>query len=162
MKTERIKALLFCLPLLASLTTTGCNIGQSLYYGADNIASNLRTNQSKWQNNQPERYQFKLSRSCLCDDQDNEDLIVTVENQTIIKAIDAATLQEVDLSEKSDITSIDGIFQKISSELNRNAHQVEVKFNNELGYPEQLWVDVKRQTPNDEYAISVYSLVTLE
>jgi hypothetical protein len=143
-------------------TLTQNEIDQYLQIGGNNVQSraDFDTNQSKWENAQPEKYSFTLQRSGFIagDARKSVDLIIKGD-----KVIDArfSDGSKAIVPEYNQL-SINDLFITIGNALDNNAAKVQIKYNAETGIPESIFIDRSEQIADEELFLAISNFKNLD
>lgn len=143
----RVKLLFLLLPLVA-----GCVIFSS----KPDPQTELDENRSTWDAAGVADYRMRFQRLCLfCDVQILSPVRITVLAGAIDEIIDAETGEPVDEAVEGAFLTIDQIFDVIQEAINQNAVEIDVRYNDRLGYPTDVQIDLSRALINDDAQFEV-------
>ncbi len=125
---------------------------------SQNDSQQLKTNQRLWNQKNISNYRYTLSRSCFCTAEARGPVIIEVRNGRTTSVTSVATGQPVnpELFQKYD--TVPRLFNLIKDAINRNAYNLDVKYNPTLGYPTQINIDYKSQVADEEEYLTIENL----
>jgi len=141
---------------LATLAPVSCGI-----LDADTSPrEELRTAERRWYEQGIERYQYTYQRTgCECLPEWTRPFVIQVERDVVVSAIDAQT--RTPAPEWFRPMTIADLFRLIDEALNLRAHELNVTYDSQLGYPTFIAVDYDRQVGDDEFTIHARSLIVM-
>ena len=139
--------------VLAALTflLSACTV-----LGIDSTEGELKDQQKRWQALNLNDYTFEFQRSCFCGGPHGF-LRVTVASDRIVAVVDSETGQPPQNLFPGWVGTVDEIFQELIEDA-RDAHKVEVSFNDDLHYPTRASVDRIKHAIDDEYSLTLRNL----
>lgn len=144
MKTNmvRLAALAF-----AMFTLTSCS---SMVSPSEKLAGA----RARWAQRAPASYSITMRRGCECLPETVGPATVTVSNGAISVHYTAtgAAVPKVYVGVFPDV---EGLFDLIESAQKNNYDEVDVEYDQELGYPKTISIDINKQTIDDEFGIYV-------
>jgi hypothetical protein len=110
-----------------------------------------------WQNHHPHDYQFVWQRTCFCLPDAVQPIRVTVHNDVIVAATDAAGAAVPD-SVRSGLLTIDGLYQRV---LDGERAGAKVRFDSTgAGVPGQIYIDPNPRVADDEFRVTITQFTT--
>lgn len=122
----------------------------------------FRTNQKLWQEQNVENYSFEFSKLCYCGGLFNPATIV-VKADTIYAVLNSVTGESLRDPQTDELVlqqypesfqTINDLFEVIEN-AREIADKLNVKYNQQLGYPEHIEIDYIKQAIDDEVAYRV-------
>ena len=152
----------FAVGLLIMLYLPGC----SLFEDRDSLEeSNYQLNYKKWQHKKVADYTIVINRQCYCPASYFPAKVV-VRNDTVSQVFDADTnnpvpedsLGSVELRYADIYPTIDQLFNLVNEAINREVNRLHVRYNNEYGYPKDVYIDYDANIADEEigYTVSAY------
>ncbi len=108
-----------------------------------------------WETQRLTDYAFDVSRVCYC--QFRGDVRVTVKDGVITGVTELAS--EV-ARDPDTFRTIDGLFDLVQDAYDRDAHEVQVDFDPDRGYPTRIWIDYVEMMMDEEMGFTLLSDVT--
>ena len=108
-----------------------------------------------WEAQRLTDYTFDVSRVCYC--QFMGDVRVTVQGGVITGVTELAS--EV-ARDPETFRTIDGLFDLVQDAYDRDAHEVQVDFDPDRGYPTRIWIDYVEMMMDEEMGFTLLSDVT--
>ena len=99
-------------------------------------------------------YTFDVTKVCYC--QSVGDVRVTVKGGVITGVTELAS--EV-ARDPETFRTIDGLFDLVQDAYERDAHEVQVEFDPNRGYPTRIWIDYGRMIADEEMGFTLLSEV---
>lgn len=123
-------------------------------------ASALEANMNKWQEAQWHSYSYVVQRECFCLPEFRKATRVTVENDKVVAASFVGEEDEA-VSEQvlTGLSTIEGWFNVIDRAVTNKADRLDVIYHQELGYPEEISIDMHPRIADDEQKIVISELV---
>ena len=108
-----------------------------------------------WEAQRLTDYTFDVSRVCYC--QFMGDVRVTVQGGVITGVTELASVVARD---PETFRTIDGLFDLVQDAYDRDAHEVQVDFDPDRGYPTRIWIDYVEMMMDEEMGFTLLSDVT--
>lgn len=144
------------LPLLALLFATACSLGGDEDFSRLGYEDAL----AKWNQAGPASYSFVLTQACTCPGPKTAVRIVVrnkvVESRTVI-----ATDTPVDPSSAAQFPDVPGLFARIDRMLKEDYASLQVRYDDGLGFPAEIFFDPSYQQANDTEAYVVTGFTPL-
>lgn len=151
----RIKPLLVLLPLLV-----GCVIFSSI---EEDVQGEFDVNRALWDAAAISDYSMTFQRLCrFCGVEFAIPVRITVRGDTIYEVTDLDTGTPVAQPVTGAFLTIDGVFDVIRDAIDQNAVEIDVSYNNMLGYPTDVAIDLSRSMFNDETQFQIREFAELE
>ena len=117
--------------------------------------NHLGEQRALWASQDLTDYTFDVSRVCYC--QFMGDVRVTVQSGVITGVTELAS--EV-ARDPETFRTIDGLFDLVQDAYDRDAHEVQVDFDPDRGYPTRIWIDYVEMMADEEMGFTLLSDVT--
>jgi hypothetical protein len=143
----RMKLLYLLLPVLA-----GCKIFES----KPDPQTELDEHRAVWDAAGVADYRMRFQRLCLfCDVQFLTPVRITVLADTIDQINDLETGDPIEETVEGAFLTIDEIFDVIQDAIDENAVEIDVRYEDHLGYPTDVQIDLSRALINDDAQFEV-------
>jgi len=123
-------------------------------------ANEISEARQKWESLGYDSYSFNYRQSCFCIWGGVEFKIRVNENK-IADVVDIAGNVIVDTSDYKYLYTIDQLFNYLENASKQNPAQLDYSFHQQLGYPQNVFVDYNKQMVDEEFGFTVDSLVAL-
>ncbi|MGE0158041.1 MAG: DUF6174 domain-containing protein [Gemmatimonadales bacterium] len=145
--TTSMKSLLV---VLAGLVATACSD-----LGVDvRSLTELERAERKWERFGPESYVYAVERLCFCPTESMGPVRVRVTPGTVLRTY-VATGDPVPESYEWLFPTVDGLFDILRQAYADEAHDVEVSYDEDLGYPTDFFIDYEEQVADEELGMRV-------
>lgn len=125
-------------------------------------ADSLRVGMQRWAERAPSSYQIVLQRSyCECLPEWLIPVRVTVRDREVHSVINVETGDPV-TTDLYHAMTVEQLFAVVADALDQNAHRVIVEYDQEWGYPRDIYIDYDREMVDDELSITAQDLVPAE
>jgi hypothetical protein len=126
----------------------------------EQIRKKLDTMQNQWQSQGLENYRFQFQWVCFCPAEYREPVWVTVieEEITSVKAVDSNL--ETNLPDKKEYYTINELFDFIGEGVEKNAHEVQVTYDDAMGYPVSAYIDYEVDIEDEERGFDILKFET--
>ena len=114
------------------------------------VNRSLTEQRALWVSEDLADYSFDVSRVCYC--QFVGDVRVTVKNRVIT---DVTELASEIARDPDNFRTINGLFDLIQDAYNQNAHEVQVEFHPNRGYPTRIWIDYVLMMADEEMGFTL-------
>ena len=143
------------IPLL--VVFSGCFVGDILGGGNQ---SELDENRDKWRDAAIASYTFRQDRSCFCGFAGPAD--VTVMNGEIV-SVRSFWPEPTDVAPDNFnvFDTIDGLFNMVDDAIDRNAHSLDVTYDEQLGFPTIIAIDFLENAIDDEITVTATGLTPI-
>jgi hypothetical protein len=129
--------------------------------GPDDTAA-LRQGMLRWAARAPSSYEIVLRRTgCECTPAMLATVRVTVRDGEVQAVIDIQTGEPV-TTELYHAMTVEQLFAVVSDALDQNAYSVAVEYDDDWGYPRDIYIDYDREMVDDELSITAQDLVPVE
>jgi hypothetical protein len=142
------------LPLVLALAAaaTACGI---LDPNSD-VENKLNDEYAKWLAKGPATYEYRLTQICFCAPDYTKTFLVRVSNGTVVDTRDATTGAPPPAQYQS--RTVPDLFAVIHDAIGRDADQIDVDYDPELGYPTRIAVDYVKQAADEEIELRAEGL----
>ncbi len=110
-----------------------------------------------WEAQSLDDYTYDVQRVCFCPLREGVQL--TVVDGVVAGATDLTTEEVLEPSEVQWYVTIDGLFDLLQDAYDRNAHQVDVDFDANRGYPTRIFIDYSEMIADEELGFTLLSEV---
>jgi hypothetical protein len=114
----------------------------------------------RWASQGISSYQFKVSRLCFCAPDARRPLLVVVQRGQVSSMTDAETGAAFTGDPFMPVT-VDGLFAAIDDAIERDADQIDVRYDPQLGYPLEIAIDYSQQMADEEVTYFASDLVPI-
>ena len=122
----------------------------------------LRQGMLRWAARAPSSYELVLRRTgCECTPAMLATVRITVRDRDVQAVIDVDTGDPV-TTELYHALTVEQLFAVVSDALNQNAHSVTVEYDDDWGYPRDIYIDYDREMVDDELSITAQDLVPVD
>lgn len=141
---SRLRLLVVGILFSSALLASNCG-------GSDGEArETLEANRDKWFSNMFFHYQFEFRQLCMACGNTYEPSIVEVWNGLQVAATYKDTQEPVGVENLNEFLPIEDLFARALDALDRHADVVDVTYDPELGYPQEIHVDWDETAIDDE------------
>lgn len=116
---------------------------------------------NKWTAADTGNYTFEYRRLCFCPQEFNDPMMVNIVNDSVLSAISLATNLPVIDDVRDTINSVEGMFDLLQEAIDTRANTITVNYNDELGYPESIYIDYDEAVADEELSFTADNLVLL-
>jgi hypothetical protein len=113
--------------------------------------NDLAEARERWERHGQGNYQFIWRQSCYCLVEAVQPIYITVQANEIASAVYVSDQQPVSDSVRSDLLTIDGLFDEIEEAIGQDPDHLAVDYDAELGYPRSISIDYRSAISDDEY-----------
>lgn len=117
--------------------------------------------QQKWQASSWNDYHFVVQRKCFCYVDYTREMIVQVNDGRVVSAKYTDTKEPVDKNILTDIHTINEWFDVINEAQARQADRLKVYFNEKVGNPSRIMIDMRTDRADDEQAVVISNIEQL-
>lgn len=110
----------------------------------------LSENRSKWASKGIKNYRYKFEWRCYCAPEHVAPVIISIRNGSLYSVASAKDGAPVNRSRYDNYRTIDELFDLIQDGITKQAHQIRVSYDPELGYPASAYIDYKEQMADEE------------
>lgn len=122
----------------------------------------LRQGMLRWSARAPSSYEIVLRRTgCECTPEMLAPVRVTVRAGDVQSVIDVETGEPV-TTEPYHAMTVEQLFAVVSNALDQNAYSVTVEYDDDWGYPRDIYIDYDSEMVDDELSITAQDLVPVE
>jgi hypothetical protein len=116
----------------------------------------LQEARALWASAGGDDYAYTISRSCFCPPESTGPFEVTVRDGRIARATRAGSA--VDAGQLA-LPTVEELFDQIAEAQRTGAAEVRVSYDDRLGYPAEIWIDVDRMMADEEVGYTVSEVV---
>lgn len=113
--------------------------------------SQLKSARAKWTSQAPAAYSYIVSRRCFCPVEWTGPVTVMVRNGVVESLTYTQTGADVPQLYRSNFPAVEGLFAQIDSARSSHVARLDVTYDQSLGYPTRIDVDVDRNAADEEY-----------
>ena len=135
----------------------GCN-------NSDNDSSEqqaLNDALNKWSAADTGNYTFNYQLLCFCPQEFTDPIMVNIVNDSVLSAISRTTNLPVTDQVRDTINSVEDMFSILQQAIDTRANTITVNYNDELGYPESIYIDYDERIADEELTLTSDNLVLL-
>ena len=136
-----------------ALLTQSC-IGDIV--GTD-VGGELDKNRRKWRDAGITSYTFREDRSCFCGLFGPANITV-VDGQIVAVRLFFPDTVDVEPGQFNQFETVEGLFDTVSDALEQKAHQLEVTYDELLGFPSQIAIDYIEHAIDDEITLTASAM----
>ena len=122
-------------------------------------ASEFSQNQEKWEDANITHYRFNLDMVCFCAFRDQMPLTIEVRDGQVVSITNNAGTEVLDTDPSYEFfmpyATIAQLFAELDANLNGNADEVTVKYDETYGFPTELNIDFVKEAVDDELYLTV-------
>ena len=141
--------------LLTLLTAISCT---------SSVPQELTDNEKLWQDQELENYDFTLERHCFCPEDWRGPVTIEVRDEAAVSVTYQTDGTDVTEGKFDDVDTIDKLFTLLSNaftgkgDFEQIADSVDVTYDNQMGYPVTLYIDVSQLMADEEQGYTVTNL----
>lgn len=143
-----LKNLLFYVLIVLPIVSVGCA-------GKSSVQVLLEQSQQKWAEQGIDSYGYQLQISCFCPPDVTQPVIVTVRGGATTSIINAVNSTPVENGRFEKYSTVDKLFDIISTAIENNAAEISVSYDEKFGYPTRIYIDSIKQAIDDEIAYNI-------
>ncbi|MDW3095049.1 MAG: DUF6174 domain-containing protein [Gammaproteobacteria bacterium] len=121
-------------------------------------AGNVK-NKEKWDALNFSSYIYTIKKSCFCSPEYMKMTQVSVVNGEVVSALYLNSDEKVPDKVIDSFLTISEWFDKISSVANNENSTIDVQYDNKLGYPVSIKIDMHKRRADDEMSVFFYDVV---
>jgi hypothetical protein len=115
----------------------------------------LEQAEARWDRFGPESYVYAVRRICFCLVEETGPVRVRVDDEVAVEWTYVATGNPLPESARPRFPSVDGLFAILREAYAEDAHEVQVSYDPELGYPTDFSIDYEEQVADEELGMRV-------
>ena len=123
------------------------------------ILAALAENRDKWDEQGGANYTFNFQRICFCLQDFVREAVVTVEDGRIAAAVFADTGEAVGQEIVDAYYTVDQLFGQIEEAVRESAEIIRVTYDEELGYPTDLFIDFSTGIADEEFTVTASNVM---
>ena len=124
----------------------------------DERLDDLAAARSQWIAEAPGAYDFDYLRSCFCPDVFLARVYVVDGAVTLVVNLESST--PLSAERNDDFPTVDQLFNELDEVIRLEPHELEVRYDPQLGYPSFVSVDIEERMVDEEFSYTVDDLVT--
>ncbi|MBN2074020.1 MAG: hypothetical protein JW762_00580 [Dehalococcoidales bacterium] len=130
------------------------------------VPRELTDNENLWKDQELENYDFTLERHCFCPEDWRGPVNIKVRNGTSVSVTYLSDGSTVTEGKFENVDTIDKLFTLLNNafagqgDFDQKADSVDVTYDEQMGYPVTLYIDVSQQMADEEQGYTVTNLVT--
>ncbi len=124
----------------------------------EDLADELERNRRLWSSTGIDHYQVNLRRICFCHPDATRERVVHVRGGTIVSVVDAETGEAAPEELLSLYVDVEGLFDIVEDAIHRDAAELTVRFDPELGYPVEIRIDYDYRMADEEVTFEATGL----
>jgi hypothetical protein len=122
----------------------------------------LGSQRARWSASIPARYRMEFRGGCQCSfNEFTKPVTVHVENETILSVVISETGLPPEFAPIDYWLTIGELFDVVAEAIDRDVDRLDVIYNEDLGYPEYIFVDADTEMRDDERMYRVENLEVL-
>lgn len=155
-KNYMVRSLLAVIVLLTLLAVTSCT---------NSVPRELTDNEKLWKDQELDNYDFTLERQCFCPEDWRGPVNIEVRNGNAVSVTYQSDGSVVTEGKFDDVDTIDKLFILLNNayagkgDFEQKADSVDVTYDEQMGYPVTLYIDVSQQMADEEQGYTVTNLV---
>ena len=114
------------------------------------IQDTLDKHLAQWKKADIHSYRYVFQRSCFCMREFTKPVLITVDNDVVVEAKFADSKENLPNRLKDNRQPINYLFAKIQDAIDRKAHSINVKYNEQYGFPTSISVDYDQRMADEE------------
>jgi hypothetical protein len=145
--------------LLTAVVLTGATAGCD--DPVSPAVTDLARAMDRWEAHGPRDYSFDYQVKCFCS-LDTRPLRIEVRDGEVVRALPAGSEEVLDDGAALDgIPTIDDLFKWILDAIEHEAAQIDATYDEQLGYPHDVFIDRIKQAIDDEFSFEVTNFQAL-
>lgn len=121
----------------------------------------LNKYQQRWQQANLQHYEYVFQRGCYCPREVRAAVVTEVVAGKVVKAVVQKTQENLASHLQTNQQTMQYFFDKIQAAIDKNAAKIEVKYNEQYGYPESIFIDYNTRLADEELRLSAKNLRVL-
>ncbi len=117
------------------------------------VQDTLNKHLSMWKNVNIRDYSYEFQRSCFCLREYTKAVLIQVKNGIVTDAKFKDNNKPLPSSLKGNRQTIDNLFETIQDAIDRKADSIEVRYNEQYGFPTSIAVDYDQRMADEELYI---------
>lgn len=116
----------------------------------------------RWEARSFRDYSYRLQRNCFCGPEARGPVRVSVRQGQVVRVLEAETEEPVRDDLVHLFPGVAGLFSLLLDAVDRDAYEVEVEWDAELGYPTRFFIDYDSRTADEELGFDASDVTPLE
>jgi len=137
--------------LLGWLAASGCS---DLGFDVRSLTE-LERSEAKWDRVGPESYVYAVRRICFCLVEESGPVRVRVEDGVAVEWTYVATGNPLPEAARPRFPTVDGLFDILREAYAEDAHDVQVSYDPNFGYPSEFSIDYDEQVADEELGMRI-------
>jgi hypothetical protein len=113
----------------------------------------LNQNREKWNSFQIKAYSYSYRRTCECLPDKTREVVITVSDGEITEIKYSNSSEEVDENPQGFYKTISELYNLIEDAINENSHQISVTYDDQYGYPADIFIDYDNAVADEEFIV---------
>lgn len=113
-------------------------------------SEDLRKNREIWSSLNSLDYTYRFNWNCFCTPEYTQPVFITVQKNRITQVIDVESGTPLSVGDFDRYHTIDGLFDEIQKAIDQDAHQINVSYHPNSGYPVSSWIDYNQFQVDEE------------
>lgn len=130
-----------------ALAAPGCG---DLGPDSGDLRDEVARHRSRWEAGRPADYAYVLERLCFCGEEARGPVRLRVDGPDVLSRVYVTGGGSVSEDLAPWFPAVDGLFDVIDDALDRDAHQIQVTWDDETGLPMELWIDYEVNIADEE------------
>ncbi len=126
---------------------------------SENTLDEYAKNKSIWDALSLDSYQYTIKKSCFCMPEYMRITQVSIINGEVVSASYPDSEDKVPNQVFDSLLTIPQWFEKISSAIDNKQGSINVLYNNQLGYPVNIEIDMHKRRADDEISVLISDVV---
>jgi len=134
--------------IFIALALAACSMGSQ---------TEIERNKEKWQDANISHYRFNLTLGCFCVFSQDMPLLIEVKEGEVV-SMEYQTGNEIDVTNREyfqRFATIDNIFSELEADINGEADEVVVTYDETHGFPTQANIDFVKNATDDELYLTI-------
>ena len=145
------------IPVAMALLTANCGI-----FDPDSRLDQLEANRDRWRAAALQHYRMDFRASCYCLDEFTERVTVEVSEDSVVSVVVVRTGLPVGHVSIDAWPTVLELFDAVEEAIIEHAHELEVTYHAQLGYPEFVFIDRNEMTVDEEMEYRVFALEAVQ
>lgn len=122
------------------------------------VQESLNKHRLQWKNGNIHNYSYEFRRSCFCMKEYTKAVLIDVKDGAVVSAIFKDNKQSLPNTLKDNRQTIKMLFDTVQKAIDRKAHNIMVKYDEQYGYPLSINVDYDEMIADEELYLSAKDL----
>ena len=112
----------------------------------------------QWQQANIRHYEYVFQRGCFCPSDVRAEVLIEVKDGKVLNANNHKSRRMIADHLSLNRQTVDYFFSKIQAAIDSKAEKIEVKYNAQYGYPENVFIDYRKRLADEELRLSAKNL----